>query len=317
MNISILFRFDGETPPVACRDLLSLALERTDGDPCCAFEARLIYSDAAADAAHRASTIQIYHGGTLRFTGVLDEVVTSRDASGGTTLELAGRSYAALLIEHELGGVEFERAAWKDIRAYCVAPCGDFAVRASDDLGSLERFSITSGTNAWRALCDWAGAAAKVSPRFDVDGTLLLERTPATRGVLGIDAASPLISAERRRLRRGVVSAVTVSERSSGRRTTVRSELLGSLGYGGRAAIAAPTTALSTRVPQAEWLLAEAEREAETLELTLAGAFAAEPRDALRIALAGFPATATVASARTEIDMDGARTILTAYPPLG
>ena len=104
-----------------------------------------------------------------------------------------------------------------------------------------------------------------------------------------------------------------MSERSSGRRTTVKSERLTALGYSGRAAIAAPTTALSTRIPQAEWLLAEAEREADTLELTLAGAFAAEPRDTLHISLDGFPASATVTAARTEIDARGARTTLTAF----
>ena len=314
MNASIHFIFSDGRKALMSSDFISLDLERTDGDPCCAFEARLIFSEGAANAARSCARVRIYEGGTLRFTGVLDEVITSRDADG-RTLELAGRGLAALLMQRECEGAEFTSAAWQDIKSRYVTPCGISSIDADTNFGTVSRFSVVSGTNAWKVLCDWAGAASKLSPRFAADGTLILRKNPP-RGRLSLTSSDAIISAERRTLRSGIISEVRISERTSGRAQTVSSAALKSAGHTARAAIAAPSGALLSRVAPAEWMLLRAERDSDVVMVTIPTAFAAEPCDELALTLDGFPASSRIMSVRTTIDAHGARSTVTAYVPL-
>lgn len=313
MPVTIRFVLNDGRRSVASDDIISFDLERTDGDPCCALVARLAYSDAADDAARTCSRVQVWADDRLRFTGVVDETVTTM-GDGGRTLEVSCRSLAALMMERRCSGADFLRAAWADIYALCVAPCDIPLVDADDDLGTLERFSITSGTSAWRVLRDWAGAQAGISPHFDAEGRLILRKN-APRGTLTVGAGHAIPHAERRTLRRDVISTVTISERTSGRTHSVYSATLRERGFTGAAAIAAPSGALEARVPEAKWMLALAAREVDTITLTLAAPFAAEPGDRLALSLDGFPREADITAVRTLIDADGARSVITACVP--
>lgn len=296
--MQIAIGFDGQES----MDVFALDLTRTVGTPVDSFEARLLWSEEAADAARSCERVRIYVDGKLVFTGVADEVSVEVGAHG-RVLEVAGRGLAAVMMRVEQSGREFAVAGWADIKKRLVDECGIVAEAEVGELSSLRRFAITSGVSSWKALCDWAGAAGMIAPGFSAEGVLLLRRKGS--GVLKLDAASAIFAAERRTVRDGAVSEVLVRERATGRQTVVKSDELKARGVMGRAVIAASKGALESKIPAARWVLEQSRRGFDRFSVELAGGFMCEPGDAVECSVDGLPERGRVDSVRTIFGEDG------------
>lgn len=302
----ITIGFDGQES----MDVFALDLTRTIGTPVDAFEAKLLWSEEAADAARNCERVRIYADGQLVFTGVADEVSVQVGAHG-RVLEVAGRGLAAVMMRVEQSGREFAVAGWADIKKRLVDECGITAEAEVGALSSLRRFVITSGVSSWKALCDWAGAAGMIAPGFSADGVLLLRRKGS--GKLKLDAASAIFSAERRTVRDGAVSEVLIRERTTGRQTVVKSDELKARGVSGRAVIAASKGALESRIPEARWTLEQSRRGFDRFSVELAGGFACEPGDEAECSVDGLPEHCRVDSVRTIFGEDGVRCVVEGF----
>lgn len=291
-------------------DVFALDLTRTIGTPVDSFEARLLWSAGAADAARSCERVRIYADGKLVFTGVADEVSVEVGAHG-RVLEVAGRGLAAVMMRVEQSGREFAVAGWADIKKRLVDECGIVAEAEVGELSSLRRFAITSGVSSWKALCDWAGAAGMIAPGFSAEGVLLLRRKGS--GLLKLDAASAIFAAERRTVRDGAVSEVLVRERATGRQTVVKSDELKALGVNGRAVIAASKGALESKIPAARWVLEQSRRGFDRFSVELAGGFMCEPGDAVECSVDGLPEHGRVDSVRTIFGEDGVRCVVEGF----
>ena len=291
-------------------DVFALDLTRTVGTPVDSFEAKMLWSVGAADAARSCERVRIYADGKQVFTGVADEVSVQLGAHG-RVLEVAGRGMAAVMMRVEQSGREFAVAGWADIKKRLVDECGIAAEAEVEALSSLRRFVITSGVSSWKALCDWAGAAGMMAPGFSAEGVLLLRRKGS--GLLKLDAASAIFSAERRTVSDGAVSEVLIRERATGRQTVVKSEELKALGVKGRAVIAASRGALESKIPEARWMLERSRRGYDRFSAEVAGGFACEPGDAVECSVDGLPERGRADSVRTIFGEDGVRCVIEGF----
>lgn len=302
----IAIEFDGKES----LDVFALDLTRALGTPVDSFEAKMLWSAGAADAASGCERVRIYADEKPVFTGVVDEVVTSCGAHG-RVLEVAGRGMAAVMMRVEQSGREFAIAGWADIKRRLVDECGITAEAEPGALNSVRRFAITSGVSGWAALCDWAGAAGMIAPGFSVDGVLLLRRKGL--GLLKLDAGSAIFTAERRTVKSGAVSEVLIRERATGRQTVVKSDGLKARGVTGRAVIAASRGAIESKIPAAKWMLEKSRRGFDRFTVELAGGFVCEPGDAVECSVEGLPDHGRADSVRTVFGEDGVRCVVEGF----
>ena len=289
-------------------NILSMKLNLTDGVPCSSFEAELIHSDAAKLAAESCKLVRIYSGERLVFTGIVDEAEV-RSGLRGLRLFVCGRGLAALLMQSECASAQFSSVALTDIISRYIRPAGIAQIDAGD-LSEVLRFTVESGTSAWTVLRNFCGWSAKITPRFDRNGTLILRPDGHGGSRIQITKQQPVISASARNLRFGLPSLASVTERTSGRKLNVTDPQLVAAGFTGRIHLVAPNGTLSASRSRAEWALAEPKRDWKTAEVTLAYPFAANPADKVELYLDGIRGTYLVAGAKTEIDVHGARTTL-------
>lgn len=283
-----LYSTDFDGGYTECGDIYVAALRLTDGIPCDSFELTLPYTKEAHDAARGAKFARVLLNGEVLLSGVPDEVEAVRDEKG-TRLELNGRGMAVLMMECECAGAEFERASFADVRSKYIAPCGVKAVDAGD-MGSVTYYTVQSGTSCWRAVCDFCGWSAKLTPHFAPDGTLVLRPDGYNAGLLTLDGAAPVISARLTELRRGIVSSVVVTERVTSQSLRRTNTVLANAGHTASETIVAPNRRLSAYVPRADWIMHGEQRRWRTAKVVLAGIIKAYPCDEVKMALAGFPA---------------------------
>lgn len=304
--MQITIGFDGRES----LDVFALDLTRTVGTPVDSFEAKLLWSEDAVDAARSCERVRIYADGKPVFTGVADEVTVGYGSSG-RVLEVAGRGMAALMMRVEQGAREFAVAGWADIKKRLVDECGIAAEAEVGALNSVRKFVITSGVSSWKALCDWAGAAGMIAPGFSADGTLTLRKQGD--GVLTLDEGSAIFAAERRTVLHDAVSEVLIRERATGRQRVVTSDELKARGVKGRAVIAASKGALETKVSAAKWVLEQSRRGFDRFSIELAGGFVCEPGDEVRCSVAGLPERGRVDSVRTVFGRNGVRCVVEGF----
>ena len=96
-------------------------LRRTGSVPCDSFEGTCPWDAGAEPALEKASRLIVEEDGARRFTGVLDEYELTWDGGGGS-LSLSGRGLAALLLDNEAQGQDYQVATLTDILKDHVTP---------------------------------------------------------------------------------------------------------------------------------------------------------------------------------------------------
>lgn len=143
----------------------------TTGYPCDSFQMTCLW-DGVDESPILWREFTAYEAGELVFRGLIDEVETSLSKSG-QLLELSGRGMAALLLDNEAVGQDYEVATLADILKDHVT-CFGVEVGECDSFDSVSNFSVTTGSSAWSVLYEFCCYYGGISPRFGVDGTLIL-----------------------------------------------------------------------------------------------------------------------------------------------
>lgn len=253
------------------------------------------------------------HEGKRVFTGVVDECEISLSARG-CVLEISGRGMAALLLDNEALGEDYQLASLEDILRDHVTPCGIEAVQPPG-LPGVPRFRVETGSSEWTVLERFLRAAGGGVPRFDVFGRLVLSGQWQQEQLL-IGEDTPLTQLLRRDRRYGVLSEVLVRDRYSGAVTTVKHDAFCAAGGRARRVITMPGRAGRHEMYDAgQEQLRRAEKEWEELEVTIPAPFWAMPGQLVRLerAAAGFGGAFRVAKSAVGANDAGYWTRLTLH----
>nr|DAG11530.1 MAG TPA: 43 kDa tail protein [Caudoviricetes sp.] len=283
---------------------------RTDGESCDSFFVRFAFEAAQLTTLRQAVRFRAEEAGETVFTGIVDEFeITASD--GGLVAELTGRSLGGLLLDNETRAATYLTATLSDILKQYVYPLGITRVDA-DQMISLHNFAVDSGDTCQTALAGFCRHAAGVTPRFLADGTLQLRKSPAVSR-RKITAATEVTEAVVRMCRYGVISEQVLVHSRTGAVEAVQNEDFVALG--GRARKVTLTSGDTTRAQfrTAAQRIAASNRELWTLEVTLPGAFLAEPQDTVAVTLPhlGVDQTLAVQQVCSRADQDGVRCTLT------
>lgn len=253
------------------------------------------------------------HEGRRVFTGVVDECEVTLD-DRGCVLELSGRGMAALLLDNEALGQDYQTATLEDILRDHVTPYG---IVAADRpvLPSVSRFRVDVGSSEWTVLEEFLRAAGGVVPRFDTYGQLVLAGWEDSDCLL-VDGDTPVNVLCRRDRRYGVLSEILVRDRYSGAVQQVKHEAFSAAGGRARRVLTMPGRAGSGEMQAAgqEQLLRSRE-ELEELEMTLPASFWAMPGQVVRLSGRGdFDGTYRAVRSVVGADASGYWTRLTMRP---
>lgn len=294
--------YDGKLFPLPV--LTQYTVDTGDKEGCGSFYLRFAWDQAAAELLGQAAEFTAVEAGKTVFTGVVDEVQLELDRQG-LVAEVTGRSLQARLLDNQVVGTEFLTVHLEDILSRYVRPFGVNKIVA-DALPPLTGFLVETGSSAWQVLRGFCRHSAGVAPRMLPDGTLQIQKNPAYR-TWQVGRTAGYVSCKYRAKRYGRISKQILVDQRKG--TQIAAQNKAFLSQGGRRQA---VTVQSGALLRASWRTAEqrianAEREAECLELTLPGGFLAWPGDRVEVSLEemGIHQALWVQSAVTELGANG------------
>lgn len=253
------------------------------GTPCDSFSLSCLWDGTEIESLRDAVGFAAAEGEERRFTGVLDEAEAVWDENGAR-LFLHGRGMAALLLDNEAEGADYQIATVEEILRDHVSPYGIRTV-GGNDMAPVPGFSVETGSSEWAVLYAFARYHHGVEPWFDVAGRLHLDgwKEGARRTV---DGGSPVCALRWSEKRYGVLSEVLVRDRSGGRREQVHNGTFAARGGRRRKVLTLPQkSGYETMRYSGAYQIARSAEEEETCTLRLAQLFAAQVGDLLELRL--------------------------------
>lgn len=296
--------------------LLEWELEYGCGTPCDSFRVVCLWDAANNRPPTEAARFEAFYGGELVFTGVIDECEVSLSAQG-CRLEVNGRGLAALLLDNEAQGTDYDLATIQDILNAHVLPYG-ILVGQREEFPAVAQFSVTHGCSEWSVLYQFVCYHGGVTPRFDRQGQLLLTRWPNEVSRVIHDRV-PVTQLRVKHRRYGVLSEIWVRE--SGADPAVHrivNETFKSEGGACRRMFTMPGKSnYQTMRYQGEYQIKKSEQDRLRLELDVALPFCAWPGEIIKLELPvwDYNGLWRVAQAAVSMGSGGRHTRLELVPP--
>ena len=271
------------------------------GTPCDSFFVRCLWEGGREKELSAAHRFLAHWDGERVFTGVVDDyaVICGRD---GLCLEVSGRGMAALLLDNEALGQDYQLATPADILRDHITPYGIETVGA-EGLRAVSDFRVDTGSSEWTVLEEFLRAQGVGSARFDREGRLILAGEAGEALVIG--DGTPVSALIHRDRRYGVLSEVLVRDRYSGLTQRVENEGFSALGGRARRVLTMAGRADAHEMVSAgREQLERSAREWEELEVTLPAPFAARPGQPVRLERSGYDHNGTYRVARVTTGMD-------------
>lgn len=259
--------------------LLSWSVRHGMGDGADSFEVCCFYNADMSAILYNACRFRAEHEGRTVFTGVVDEYEAEASEKGGMTLCINGRSLAALLMDNEAEAAEYWGAGLDFILSRHVTPWGVRDVRTKS-MRTASRLKVSSGMSQWSVLKEFCIFCGGVMPRFDREGTLLLDGSGGDTITVG--ALSPVTYQSRKDTRYGVISEALVRNRYGS--SLVENGRLKERGGSCRRVVSVPRyTGADAMRYTGSWQIRMSERGARTCTLVIAEPFAAFAGDRVRL----------------------------------
>ena len=276
-------------------------MEYCVGTPCDSFMLRCPWSMGQGVRPKEWSRFHAQWNGERVFTGVVDECEVSL-TDKGCFLELSGRGLAALLLDNEALGQDYQLATPADILRDHVSPYG-IVTAGAEGLEAVADFRVDTGSSEWTVLEEFLRAQGRSAPRFDRAGRLILSGEESR---LSIGDSTPVTMLVHRDSRYGVLSEVLVRDRYSGLTQRVENKTFSALGGRARRVLTMPGRALSHEMTAAgQDQVNRSAREWEELEVTLPVPFAACSGQSVEIHRSGYDHNGHYRVARVTTGMDG------------
>ncbi len=261
----------------------SWKLTRTGSVPCDSFEASCPWDGGVEPAYDSACRFIVDGEGERRFTGVLDEYELSWNGRGGE-MSLSGRGLAALLLDNEAAGQDYQVATLADILRDHVEPY-DLPLGRMGKLPAVPGFSVSTGSSEWQVLYQFARYHGGVQPWFDAWGSLTVDGA-ATGRLLTVDDRTGVTAVAWRDKRYGVYSEILVQNRGTLRPQRVVNDGFAEQGGRCRRVMTMPgKSAYQTMRYSGQFQLDRSAEERFQLELTVPGEYFCEPGDRVLVSL--------------------------------
>ena len=284
--------------PVAWR------LEYTAGVPCDSFWLRCVWDENNTTRPEDWVGFTAEYQGERVFTGVVDECEVSVTGQG-RLLELSGRGMAALLLDNEALGQDYQVATQLDIIRDHVKPYG-ISVASKGKLPPVSQFSVSTGSSEWSVVYEFARYYGGVAPRFDREGRLVLTGWDDSEERV-VDDSVPLISLVRRDKRYGVLSQVMIRDRWGGTAETVTNKKFAAAGGRARRIITLPAkNAYKSMRYSGQFQLDKSASELFRMEVTIGQPFCAWPGDLVTVRRKGLDWNGQYRAVQVTVGMDGA-----------
>ncbi|MEA4953994.1 MAG: hypothetical protein VB096_00545 [Pseudoflavonifractor sp.] len=296
-----LLRYDGariNLPP-----FMGCKLRRTGSVPCDSFEGSCPWDAGIEPELEKASRLIIEENGARRFTGILDECELTWDEKGGI-LSLSGRGLAALLLDNEAQGQDYQVATLADILKDHVTPYGVPVARAGS-LPPVPGFTVETGSSEWQVLYSFARYYGGVQPRFDAWGSLTVDSTTGMRTV-AVDDWIGVTAVTWRDKRYGVCSELLLQDRATRSiQRMVNEEFLKQGGCCRRVVTLPSKSAYQAARYSGQFQLDRSLEERFRVELTVPGSYFCEPGDRVSVSISRPALVGTWTVLETESTMDG------------
>ncbi len=271
--------WDGTTLrlPTVCQWRFSYGM----GDPCDSFSVTCLWDGTLAQSLPEANRFQAVWNGETVFTGVVDECESAWE-DGGTRLTVEGRGMAALLLDNEAVGSDYQVATLEDILRDHVAPYG-ISVAQADAMPAVSGFSVSTGSSEWQVLDRFARCYGGITPRFDRLGRLVLT-APAAEITCTLTANTALTALVLREKRYGRYDRVLVRDTAGQKLYTVVDQDFSARGGLSRKVLTMPNkTGYEAMRYNGAYQLRQSAREARMLEASLTALFPAWPGACVRV----------------------------------
>jgi hypothetical protein len=226
---------------------------------------------------------------------------------------VAGRGYAARLLDNESRPVTYQGANLEEIIRNHVTPYGiTTAQTASVRANSV--YTVAAGSSQWKALEGFCQTYGGFSPRFRRDGQLVAAPETVERQLV-IGPESPVLRCTLREDHYGVLTEVLVIDKTRNVSYNVQNRDM--LDRGGQCRRVVYTPGQSTWAAMrytGEYQIQQSQEEEKTVSVTLPGSFLAFPGDSVELQLdrLGLAGTFRVAEAENAFSAsDGATATLT------
>lgn len=272
-----------EGKKLALPPLTGWRLIRTGTVPCDSFEGTCLWEGGVDKSLEECCRLMVEEDGQRRFTGVLDECELSWKEKG-STLTVSGRGLAALLLDNESPGRDYQAATLSDILREHVEPYG-IRVSKVGKLPTVPNFSTATGSSQWQVLYSFAKYHGGMEPRFDVYGALTVGGKEGGRTLKLTDSDGP-IELTWRDKRYGVYSEILVRDRGSMREQRVSNKEFVAQGGACQRVMTMPgKSAYEAMRYSGEYQLRESYAKRFRLGVTLPGSYVCEPGDRVEIDL--------------------------------
>lgn len=295
--------------------LLSWRVIHTGGVPCDSFSVTFLYRKEMAQALKMAAGFTAEDNGAVMLRAIVDEY-TVELGSGGFTATVAGRGYAARLLDNESRPVTYQDATLEEILRNHAEPYG-VTCKGAAGVRAGAAYTVAAGSSQWKAVENFCRAYGGFSPRFSREGELLAMPEEAGRTIsIGEDA--PVLGCTLREDHYGVITEVLVIDKTRNASYSVKNQEMIQRGGQCRRVIYTPgqSTWAAMRYT-GEYQIEKSQEDAWTAEITLPGSFLAFPGDraAVKLERMGLTGTFRVAEAENRFDgQNGAVAILTLKP---
>lgn len=292
--------------------LLTWDVTYTGTVPCDSFTVTCAYTAVLEPVLRRAVGFTLLDGENVLLRGIVDEYEIRQTEEGLSAL-VAGRGYAARLLDNESRAATYQGATLGEIIRNHVTPYGITCEDLADVNSCGEMYTVAAGSSQWKALEGFCRAYGGFAPSFDRYGRLWAapEKTGETFEILD---SSNVLSAVKREDHYGVLSEILVIDKTRGQMYSVRNEEW--IARGGQCRRVLYTPGQSTWAKMrytGEYQIAQSKEDEDCVEVTLAGGFLAFPGDVatLKLTRTGLTGTYRVAEAQTRADAGGETITLT------
>lgn len=282
---------------------LAWRLEYTAGVPCDSFWLQCVWDENNPTKPEDWVSFTAEYQGERVFTGVVDECEVSITGRG-RLLEVSGRGMAALLLDNEALGQDYQIATQKDIIRDHVHPYG-ISVAEKGKLPPVSQFSVATGSSEWSVVYEFARYYGGISPRFDREGRLVLTGWDDSEERV-VDDSVPLISLVRRDKRYGVLSQVVIRDRWGGTSETLTNKKFAAAGGRARRIITLPAkNAYKSMRYSGQFQLEKSASELLRMEVTVGQPFCAWPGDLVTVRRRGLDWNGKYRAVQVTVGMDG------------
>lgn len=263
--------------PAPCQWQFSYGL----GDPCDSFSITCLWDGTLARQLPEATRFRAAWNGETVFTGVVDECECAWEGAGNR-LTVEGRGMAALLLDNEAVGSDYQVATLEDILRDHVTPYG-LSVAQADPLPAVSGFSVSTGSSEWQVLERFARYYGGIAPRFDRLGRLVLTALDGTARYT-LSAHTALTALVLREKRYGRYDRVLVRDTAGQKVYTVADPDFSARGGLSRKVLTMPNkTGYEAMRYSGAYQLEQSAREARTLEVSLGTLFPAWPGEGVTV----------------------------------